>query len=147
MFLKSLWLGKVVIAALVFSCVIYLVYLIGPRIETAYFPALGKFEFVKMVLMPDGQSTLVQVRFNKLRDHCDAGPYAWYLTDADGDFEGLDVTTTRTTNPDAEGRPPGWQLSQPFIIHTTPELLKTKVFAVTFSRCHPFWLTKSEVYP
>lgn len=117
-------------------------FVVGPVIETKVFPVYSKFEVVSIEPYGDGQSRAV-FKFQKLRQ-CDPQGSAWYAGEFGAAFRQLPM---KIDGQSGSVRPLGEQLTSPYIIDATPEMVAEGVFAEIFSRCHPFWQTRSSIYP
>lgn len=119
---------------------------LGRAFETAYFPVFSYFEITSATELKSG-AIRVQVRFSKLRQ-CEPGGFAWYAGKRDGNFRAVVVDIPKQYGAQTNIRPVGrGQVSEPFDLILTPEEFEAGIFADVYSRCHPLWLTRSEVYP
>jgi hypothetical protein len=120
------------------------VFVIGPWIETKWFPAYSKFKIVSIERAGDRQSRVI-FRFTKNRQ-CEPVGNSWFFGEPGAAFRQLKV---QIDNQDAftAVRPLGTQTSNPYVLDATVEELANATFAVIYNRCHPFWLTRSEIYP
>ena len=120
------------------------VFMFGPMLETAFYPAYSKFKIASVEPLPDGQSR-VQFQYSKYRQ-CDPQGFSWFIGEPGAAFRQLKVTADdykgRST-----ARPIGDHMSEPYVIDARPDQLKDRAFAEIYSRCHPFWLTRSSIYP
>jgi hypothetical protein len=135
------FLGLYVSAAMVFMMGFYT---IGPIIETMFFPAYGKFRLISVEPYGDSQSRAV-FRFEKRRACTPAG-FAWFNGEMGNSYQVVDF---RIEGSGGSGitRPPGQHVSNPYIIDVSPNDVRTRLLGEIYSRCHPFWITRSEVYP
>lgn len=124
---------------------------LGPLIETRYFPVYTKMQIVSIERIPPNNS-LITAKYEKLRD-CEPLASAWYNSPiaVDLDARQLQFTPRRAVGgnpgPRPLNRPIGKYTSQPFELDASPEDIKQTVFAEVFSRCHPFWTTRTLIYP
>lgn len=139
----KLW-HNVVHVALAAMVIASLVLVFGPPLETKFFPAYSRFEIIEIAALPDGNSQ-ARFRFTKLRSCAPAG-FAWYAGDPAAAFRQLTVTVEYQ-----EGEPPvrplGVNLTSSYVIDVDPQVLRDGVYAEVFSRCWPFWVTRSVIYP
>lgn len=119
------------------------VFTFGPWLETTFLPVYSKFKIISMEELPDGQAKVV-FRFTKLRQ-CEPQGAAWFFGEPGSAFRQLKVTV-QNPNP-TSSRPLGTQITYPYVMDVTVEQLADATFAEIFNRCHPFWLTRSEIYP
>lgn len=130
-------LNLMLIAALAISA-----YIVGPAIETKFFPVYGKFELIDVKSV--NGSTVGQFSYEKLRP-CEAQGFAWFA----GEFgatsrqvEVLPVERRSTTHP------VGFHLTVPYVfVGASPEQVKSSMRAEIYNRCHPFWVSRTEIYP
>lgn len=119
-------------------------FVIGPWIETKSFPVYSKFKIISVERLTDTQSKVI-FRFNKMRQ-CEPQGFAWYFGEPGGAFRQLRIFIDRPKGV-ASIRPLGIQETDPYVIDASVEDLANATFAEIFNRCHPFWLTRSEIYP
>lgn len=119
-------------------------FILGPVVETKFFPVYSKFEIVSVEPYGKGQS-LATFRFTKYRQ-CDPQGFAWYSGELGAAFRQLTVKMQAPTDNPAP-RPLGLQETSPYIIDATPDQIRRAVFAEIYNRCHPLWTTRSEIYP
>lgn len=133
-------------AAIIFCCAIYCFFVVGPAVETAFFPAVSKLKILSIAPAEGGQAEIT-AEFTKLRD-CEYVGIAWYHGQPSGGFERVPVILLRkegdTSSPN---RPTGTQRAGPWIIGVPPEEIAKNSFARLSHRCHPFWLTTTDFYP
>lgn len=134
-------------AALIFVMTLYSLFIIGPWIETNFNPVVGKLQIDSIEAGEEPGTSILHVRFNKVRD-CQYLGLAWYRGTKVTSFERVPVVLVRkpgdTSSPN---RPVGIQRAGPWIVSLSPEELRQNSFAELFHRCHPFWTTKTEFYP
>lgn len=114
-------------------------YTIGPLLETKLFPVYSKFKILE-VKQGDGLTFTIEIR--KLRD-CAPQGWAWYTTDLGGYIQQLDVAPRRQQTPKM---PLGKHLTTFKITEIAASDIPS-LYAETFSNCHPFWVTRSVVFP
>ena len=117
-------------------------FIVGPAIETRFFPVHGHFELVS-VAAKDG-NTVGQFKYEKRRE-CPAQGFAWFA----GEFG---ATSRQVEVMPAERRssvqPLGTHVTVPYVfVGTTPDQVRSSMRAEIYNRCHPFWLTRTEIYP
>lgn len=132
---------------LAFSAVVVMgFFTIGPLVETRWFPVYSKFEIMSLSPAPNGTDTLMTVRLYKIRA-CAPRGFAWFTTDFGNFVRQLNIVSTNRQNP-APQLPVG-RANPTFIIR---DLLLTEtdissMSGETYSQCHPFWITRTEVFP
>jgi hypothetical protein len=135
------FLGVYVAAAMVLMMGFFT---LGPIIETKFFPAYGKFRLVSVEPYGERQSRAI-FQFEKKRACTPAG-FAWFNGEIGSSYQVVDF---RVDGPSGSGvtRPIGHHVSNPYIIEVSPNDVRTRLLGEIYSRCHPFWITRSEVYP
>jgi hypothetical protein len=133
----GLYLSSVMVAMMGF-------FTIGPELETRLWPAYGKFRLVSVEASGDGLSRAV-FDFEKKRECTPAG-FAWFNGELGSSYQIVDY---EVEGPGGNGvrRPVGFHRSSPYLIEATPDDVRTRLLGEIYSRCHPFWVTRSEVYP
>lgn len=132
-----------VFAVLVSMLLILGFFLLGPEIETRFFPVYSKFRLISAEALPDGK-TFARFEFTKFRN-CDPQGFAFFNGELGTAFTQV---TTRVRGSAIRARPLGTQQSYPYeFTDITPEELATTVFAEIYSHCHPLWTTRTKVYP
>lgn len=114
--------------------------MLGPSLETVFFPVYSKFDPVLIESTEEG--VVAQFRYEKLRA-CPAQGFAWYTGDFGNGGERVSVEPVAQLTP----RTVGEHLTTPYLIRATSEQLRDDIRAEIFNRCHPFWLTRTEIYP
>jgi len=128
------------------AVVLYLgVVSVGPWVETTYFPVYSSFEIVSIEASGDHQSRAV-FKFTKYRE-CESAGFAWFQGELNTPLRPLEVRVVRDPGDPVTVRPLGEQLSSPYLLDVTLDRIENVTFAEVFSRCHPFWLTRSIIYP
>lgn len=138
---------KAFCATVIFFALSFSVYMVGPAIETRYFPAVSKLRILS--LEPDGPSGMsrIQAEFTKLRN-CEYLGIAWFLRDEIGGFERVPIILQRRPGDlSSPNRPTGVQRAGPWLVALKPDILKHQSFALLSHKCHPFWITTTEFYP
>jgi hypothetical protein len=136
---------KVFCGAVIVIATIFTVFLVGPAVETRYFPVVDKLIIDRMEWQ--GPSvTRIWATFRKLRE-CEYVGISWFSGTRD-DFERVPVILHRekgdTSSPN---RPVGYQHAGPWDIGVPIYDIPTKSFARLSHRCHGFWTTTTEFYP
>lgn len=133
-------------AAVIFACTLYLIFIVGPAIETRFFPAVSKLTITSIETTDDGLARIT-AQFTKLRD-CEYLGIAWYHGSAAGDFERVPVILMRQEGDNSSpNRPTGTQRAGPWIIGMPPGEIAGNSFARLSHRCNPFWVTTTDFYP
>jgi hypothetical protein len=142
----SLFAFKVFCATVIAITTAFTVYVVGPVIETRFFPVVSKLTINSLGRSPEGYA-VVSAEFTKLRD-CEYIGLAWFRGTPSTDFERVPVIIMRQPG-DTSGptRPVGRQRSGPWIVHMPPEEIRGNSFAQLHHRCHGFWLTTTAFYP
>lgn len=116
---------------------------IGPYLESKVWPAYSRFTIESIEPYGENQSRVV-FSYWKYR-MCEPQGFAWFAGDLGLSYRQLTMRSdaTRATPP----RPLGYNLSQPYIVDVEPNALRDGTFAEIYSRCHPFWVSRSSIYP
>lgn len=117
---------------------------LGPALETRYFPVYSKFKIVDLTETSDGGSE-VTFSFYKRRS-CAPSGINWFIGDPDGAYRQTELISARPTTI-ANNRPVGSHVSIPYKVDVAPDVLRARGFASIYSNCHPFWVTRSVIYP
>ena len=120
------------------------VFTIGPAWETRFNPAYSKFQIASVRQTPDGGS-LVTFTYTKLRA-CEPLGFRWFIGEPGAAFRQLEIVSDRPTG-QRPNRPIGTHTSVEYKVDVTPEALVSQGFASIYSNCHPFWVTRSVIYP
>lgn len=139
--LKMLDLGMT-IAAIVITLGGFL--LLGPKLETRFFPVYSKFQIFSIKQTAEGESEVV-FSYTKLRNCAPAG-INWFVGEPGSAFRQVDLVSVRPNNT-AVNRPLGSNISVPYTVDVTPDAFRDQGFASIYSNCHPFWVTQSIIYP
>ena len=132
--------------AATFSFTVFLAWTAGPYIERWMFgPVVSKLRIVSIEQTPAGHS-LIKAEFTKLRD-CSYVGIAWFRRMDEG-FERVPVELMRLPNDTSSpNRPLGTQRAGPWVVHLTPDELRTTSFAQLSHSCHGLWVTVTDFYP
>lgn len=119
------------------------IWVMGPVIETRWFPVYSKFKLVNVETNSHGGS-IVTVEAYKFRDCLPQG-YAWYNGDFGNNVRQLTVQSRRQLN--VSPSLPLGKFTSAFEVDIQPIEIASGISAETFSRCHPFWTTRTIVFP
>ena len=132
--------------AITFFATLYIIWIVGPSLETRFWPVVGKLQILSLEPTPDGR-TKVRAAFRKLRE-CEYIGIAWFAGDRPTEFERVSVVLHRDPqDTGSPNRPLGYQKAGPWIIGLPPYDLRNKSFARLQHFCHPLWVTNTDVYP
>lgn len=134
-------------AAIVFAALLYLIWSVGPALETRFRPVTSKIHFQSVDWTDNGMNAVVTIRFEKKRG-CEFVGLAWYQSGA----ELLNPTFTRVfinqmVDYEELSRPTGVQIVGPWVIYMRAAHVRTRSRILAYHRCHPFWTTMSVMYP
>ncbi len=115
----------------------------GPMLETRFYPVFSKFKIISIVDIPGEDAATLSIEGYKLRD-CIPQGYAWYSGDFGTYLRQLNVAGNARNQ--APMIPLG-KFYSTFKVEGLRESTAPKLYAETFSRCWPFWVTRSVVYP
>ena len=120
------------------------VFILGPEIETRFFPVYSKFE-IESIRPVDSENSEVIFRYTKYRQ-CVPQGFSWYMGEPGAAFRQLRVIPS---DPDESPpvRPLGRNKSVPYVIDATPDQITDRVFGEIFSNCHSAWTIKTLIYP
>ena len=138
---------KTVCAAIIFSCALWMVWAVGPALETKFNPVVSKLEILRTEPGEIEGTTNVYAAFRKLRE-CEYIGITWYKGSRDGEFERVPVILLR--DPDdtsSPNRPVGYQKAGPGVIGMSEADLRTNSFAELKHSCWPFWVSTTWFYP
>lgn len=136
----------VVCYAIASFAALYLVWMVGPFLETKYLPAVGKM-IIQRATVDDQGRTELMVAFRKIRD-CEYIGISWYRGDPRGEFERVPIILGRQESDiSSPNRPVGYQFTGPWTVAVPFAELHSNSFALLQHRCHPFWLTTTEFWP
>jgi hypothetical protein len=143
----ALFMVKSCLAAIIVLATIFTLWTIGPSIETARLPVVGKLEVLSVVENAD-HHTVIRAAFRKLRE-CEYIGIQWFkIEDGGQSFERVPVELLREDNDTSSpNRPVGYQKAGPWIVHVSLAEFKERSFATLTHRCHPFWSTTTNFYP
>jgi hypothetical protein len=146
---KTHWIAlfvKAVCAGIIFAATIQTVLIVGPWIETRYFPPVSKLTILAMHDDADGNA-VIDAYFTKQRD-CEYIGISWFRGQPSGDFERVPVILQRrdgdTSSPN---RPVGSQRAGPWIVGVPSVDIPKDSFARLHHRCNPFWVSTTDFYP
>jgi hypothetical protein len=122
-------------------------YFILQAIEHAQFPVVGKMELLN-IEAEEGNTTLVYVKFDKLRD-CKYLGISWFrklpgdvLERATIDIRPLTPLDRSDTN-----RPVGTQITGPWRIGIPADVIRSTSTVHLTHQCHPLYVTRTVIYP
>lgn len=125
---------------------IYIFFVLGPAVETRWFPVLNKMTILDVRPLT-GSTSAVYTEFSKRRS-CEYMGIAWYRGNEDKNFERVSMVSMRdpgdTSSP---SRPVGSQRAGPWRIAMPAEEVRENSFVQVFHRCHPLWTTMTRFYP
>lgn len=134
-------------AAVIFASVLYVIWAVGPAIETRFAPVVGKLQILSIEPGQMEGTTEIHAAFQKLRE-CEYLGISWFHGTKEGGFERVPITLLRqegdTSSPN---RPVGFQKAGPWIIGIPPDELTGNSFAQLRHQCWPFWVTTTDFYP
>lgn len=116
-------------------------FMVGPAVETRFFPVYSRFELLSAEETDGG--TVAQFRYEKKRQ-CPAQGFAWYVGELGA--ASRQVLVRPTERPNAP-RGLGIHVTTPYLIDAEMRQVQGGMRAEIFSRCHPFWVTRTEIYP
>ena len=125
------------------AVIIMAISVLGPMMETKFFPVYAKFKIVDVQPIADGKASVLTIELRKLRE-CIPQGYAWYSSDLGSFVQQLNVVSN-TRNP-APVLPVGKYVLK-FTIDGITAADLPSLYAETFSRCHPLWITRTVVFP
>lgn len=117
---------------------------IGPALETRLYPVYSKFQIFSIKETADG-GTEVIFRYEKLRS-CPPAGVTWFIGDPGGAYRQVDFVSNRPPM-ERVNRSLGENTSVPYKIDVAPAVLINQGFATIYNNCHPFWVTRSVIYP
>lgn len=130
--LNALLNAAIVIITLLF------IFVFVPAIETRWFPVYSLFEVVEIA--PSDKGSKVTFRYTKFRD-CYPQGYAWFSGDIGRGYKQLNIVPRVSVPQTPVGRH-----QTTMEIEITPEEFTGPLYAEIYSRCHPFWVTRSVVF-
>lgn len=145
---RSVWLFfvKVMITIVMVLCLVYIVFIQGPKLETMFNPVIERIKIVKVEPITTRQA-YVWVQFRKVRD-CEYIGISWYRGSRTGLFERVAIAMIRDIN---DLSPPtasvGLRSSGPWRVSISAVEVAGNSFVDIYHRCHFMWITKSEIYP
>jgi len=132
--------------AIGFFATLYTIWVVGPPIETRFFPVVSKLQILSMERTPEGYAKL-RAGFTKLRN-CEYVGISWYVGNREASFERVAISLMRDQkDTGSPNRPLGYQRAGPWIVAISPEEVKAESFVRLSHVCHPFWVTYTDFYP
>ena len=136
---------KSALASIIFVATSYTAFLVGPWLETMYFPVVGRLTITAMERVDDTH-TRIWVRFRKYRE-CPPIDVYWYQGRRDELFERVTFVAEKPIGGNKYiNRPVGDQKSGPWVIGVPIEDIQDKAFSDSQHSCHPLWPTVSRFY-
>lgn len=137
---------KTVCAAVIFAATLYTVWLVGPTLETKFYPVVDRFDFVSVDWNDGGLSAIVTITFTKKRE-CEYNGVAWYQS-----IGVVNPAWIRVVVRDPRGlvelsRPLGRQIVGPWHVYMPTANVRERSRVLAYHRCHAFWTTISVMYP
>lgn len=120
------------------------VFVLGPAIETRFFPVYSKFSILTIRPLESGGSEVVFRYFKNRR--CEPAGFMWFVGEPGAAFRQIAVESDRPTSTRVN-RSVGENTSVPYRVDVAPDVLAKQGFASVYSNCHPFWVTRSAIYP
>jgi hypothetical protein len=138
---------KAISAAIIFSSVLFAVLIVGPAVETKWFPVVSKLRVTKVLSGEEAGTSVVYAEYTKLRS-CEYVGIAWFKGNPNGVFERVPITLLRKEGDQSSpNRPIGTQKAGPWIIGVPPDELRQGSFARLYHRCFPFWTSTTDFWP
>jgi len=138
---------RVAIAAVTISAAVGVVFpavlAIGQAVEGKLFPVVSTLHFLKIEPGPDN-SSLVWVRFVKKRECAYRGIGWFWNVDNVLSRVAIDLKPQAGSDPN---RPTGPQVAGPWQVSIPPDRLRSESFVTLTHQCHPFYITRTNVYP
>lgn len=140
------FLIKAMSAGIIVFCTVVLIYMLGPALETRFFPVVGKLQILKVETTPEGHSK-IYAAFEKRRN-CKYLGISWYRGSRVMGFERVPLTLYRHPGDDGSpNRPIGFQKAGPWVVAIPPDEIRSNSFAELHHSCIPLWTTVTEFYP
>lgn len=114
---------------------------VGPALETRFFPVYSRFDILTMEKNEAGVA--VVFKYVKYRD-CAPRGWAWYVGEFGAVSRQVEVKPVNGVPP---SRAVGPNISSKHLIAAEPQQVRDDMYAEIYTRCHPFWLTRSVVRP
>lgn len=138
---------KYVLKGVFFALGVYIMFMLGPWMETRFFPVVKTLHILRTEATDGGASSLVWGYFEKVRD-CEYVGIAWFRGSRLGNFDRVSFVPVREIGDHSSPtRPLGTQQGGPWKIGLPIEDLETNSFVEIFHSCHPFWVTRTQWYP
>lgn len=118
--------------------------MLGPTLETKFFPVYSKFEILELTAQPEGKTRAV-FAYTKLRS-CEPVGVNWFMGEPGAAYRQVELMSLNPPTT-SSNRPVGFNVTVPYLIDVTPDVLRHRAFATIYSNCHPFWVTQSRIYP
>lgn len=142
---RSMFLIKIFAAMVMMIPAMFLIFIIGPALETKYFPVVDPIKILSVEAAPN-ESSYVTGLIVKHRD-CSYLGVTWFHGKRHGTFIRVDWAAARTNEDQSlPNRPVGTQIGGPWIIGVRPEEVRDNSFADVYHYCYPFWTTRSRYY-
>lgn len=141
----ALFAFKTFCATVIAITTMWTVYIVGPVIETRYFPVVDKL-IIDKTEWQGPETTRVWASFKKLRN-CEYIGIAWFRGSRD-DFRRVPVILHREEGDrSSPNRPMGYQHAGPWDVGVPLHELPSNSFARLHHRCWPLWTSTTEFYP
>lgn len=118
------------------------VLIIGPYLETKFWPAYSAFEIESVEPYEGGKSKVV-FRYTKYRQ-CEPQGFSWFAGELGAAYRQINIRSLDGPQPP---RQLGQNLSNTYVVDVPPNVLINGTFAEIYSKCHFLWTTRSEIYP
>ena len=136
---------KAASAAVVFVATLVAIWLLGPTVETKFFPVVGKLAITKMEAVSDTE-TKIWAYFFKRRS-CEYVGISWFKRDGDS-FVRVPLQLLRQPGDvSSPNRPVGAQTSGPWIVGIPKDQIIANSYVELQHRCGFPWLSITEFYP
>ena len=143
----AVFVVKAISAAIIFASALFAIFIVGPAVETRWFPVVSKLRVTKVLAGDEPGTSVVYAEFTKLRN-CEYVGISWFRGVPDGEFERVPVILLRkdgdTSSPN---RPLCVQKSGPWVVGVPPEELRQNSFARLSHKCFPFWTSTTDFWP
>jgi hypothetical protein len=138
---------RAVSAAVIFASVLYTIFVVGPAIETRFFPVVGKLSILSHTTDPETGATTIMAAFTKLRS-CEYVGISWTHVLPDGKQERVPIVLGRregdTSSPN---RPVGSTSAGPWTLPLSWDEIQDHSFALLYHKCAPFWTSTTQFFP
>jgi hypothetical protein len=144
----AVFLVKAFCAAVIFIALFFFTFVVGPQLETRYYPVVGYLQITKIEPMDDGRQSRIWVQFEKLRESCAPIEVHWYRGNRAEVFERVNFYVEKPIGGNKYfNRPAGMQRSGPWVVAIPSDEIRSNAFSDAEHRCWPFWTTRSHFYP